>query len=153
MTRNCDSYENYQDIRIKNMKHKGRTVTMPVFVFARRRDIELESGFVLAGRLFLDEPKPTGEDMLDRVKRMTADIIQQLTAMARSGRMPDYAVTYGRPGGRRPPNADDITSNDTLMAAWARDRLIIEVRVDPRNDGVVRVDSGTMRQIGLVNEH
>jgi len=138
------------------MKHKGpasRTVTMPVFVFARRRDIELESGFVLAGRLFLDVPKPSGEDLPDRVKRMTADIIQQLTAMARSGRMPDYAVTYGWPGGCRPPNADDITGNDALMAAWARDGLTIEVLVDPRNDGVVRVDSGTMRQIGLVNEH
>ena len=138
------------------MKHKEsswRAVTMPAFVFARRRDIELESGFVLAGRLFLDEPKPIGQDTPDRVKRMTADIIQQLTAMARSGRMPDYAVTYGWPGGRRPPNADDIRGNDALLAAWARDRLTIEVRVDPRNDGVVRVDSDTMRQIGLVNEH
>ena len=138
------------------MKHKGppsRTVTMPAFVFARRRDIELESSLVLAGRLFLDEPKPTGEDVPDRVKRMTTDIIQQLTAMVRSGRMPDYAVTYGWPGGRRPPNADDITGNDALMATWARDRLTIEVRVDPRNDGVVRVDSDIMRQIGRVNEH
>src|SRR5262249_14554708 len=134
------------------MKHKGlssRSITMPVFVFARRRDIELESGFVLAGCLFLDGPKPTGEDRRGRVKRMTADIIQQLTAMARSGRMPDYAVIYGSPDGRRPPNADDITGNNALMAAWARDGLTIEVRVDPRNDGVVRVDSNIMRQIGL----
>ena len=138
------------------MKHKEpswRAVTMPAFVFARRRDIELEAGFILAGRLVLDEPKPTRNDLPNHVSRMTVEIIQQLTAMARSGRMPDYAVTYGWPGGRRPPNADDITGNDALMAAWARDRLTIEVRVDPRNDGVVRVDRGTMRQIGLVNEH
>jgi hypothetical protein len=30
---------------------------MPLFVFERRRDIELEAGFVLAGQLIIDIPK------------------------------------------------------------------------------------------------
>jgi hypothetical protein len=34
------------------------------------------------------------------------------------------------------------------MAAWARNRLVIEVRVDPRSDGLMRVDSDLARQLG-----
>jgi hypothetical protein len=47
----------------------------------------------------------------------------------------------------RPPNADDIISNDELMAPWAKDRLTIAVRVDPRKAGLLRIDSDMARQL------
>jgi hypothetical protein len=39
------------------------------------------------------------------------------------------------------------------MANWAKTRIVIEVRVDPRNDGKVRIDSDTLRQMGVIKEH
>jgi hypothetical protein len=67
--------------------------------------------------------------------------------------VPDDAMVYGWPGGIRPPNADETVDNDKLMAAWANERVSIAVRIDPRNDGLVRLDSDIARQIGLVREH
>jgi hypothetical protein len=125
---------------------------MPVFVFGRRRDIEIETGLILAGSLIVDIPKGTKKPKR-RHQRMIGDILQQLIDSARSGRMPDDAMVYGWPGGIRPPNADEIVDNDKLMAAWAKERVSIAVRIDPRNDGLVRLDSDVMRQLGLVREH
>jgi hypothetical protein len=33
------------------------------------------------------------------------------------------------------------------MASWAKDRLSIAVRIDPRNDGLLRIDSDMARQL------
>jgi hypothetical protein len=118
--------------------------TMPVFVFARRHDIEVEAGFILAGNLIVDLLKKT--EPTEDEKQMVAAIIQQLTDAAQSGRMPDDAVVYGWRGGHRPPNAVDI-DDDKLMAAWAKDRCLITLRVDPRSDGLVRLDSDIVRQL------
>ena len=123
---------------------------MPAFIFNRRRDIELEAGFVLAGSLIVDIPKwAKAAKLKRRHERLITNIIQQLTDMARSGQMPDDAIIYGWPGGIRPPNADDIVDNDKLMAAWARERIQIVIRIDPRNDGLMRMDSDIARQLDL----
>jgi hypothetical protein len=119
---------------------------MPAFVFWRRRNIELEEGFILAGRLFMDIPRRAKLKGADR--RMIATIVRKLTEKAQSDQMPDDAIVYGWGDGLRPPNADAITSNNEVMAAWARNRLVIEVRVDPRSDGLMRVDSDLARQLG-----
>jgi hypothetical protein len=127
---------------------------MPAFIFGRRRDIELEAGFVLAGSLIVDIPKRAKAAKLKRRhERMITNIVEQLIDMARSGQMPDDAIIFGWPRGIRPTNADDIVDNDKLMAAWARERIQIAIRIDPRNDGLIRMDSDIARQIGLTQEH
>jgi hypothetical protein len=37
--------------------------------------------------------------------------------------------------------------DDALMASWAKDRLVIVIRVDPRSDEYLRIDSELMRQL------
>jgi hypothetical protein len=121
--------------------------TMPIFVFARRRDIEHETGLILAGQLVVDIPK--SKKPKRREQQMVAEIIQRLTADARSGQMPDDAFVCGWHGGRRPEDAVDV-HDDVVMASWARDRLVIAVRIDPRNDGQVRIDSDILLQADLL---
>jgi hypothetical protein len=119
---------------------------MPAFVFERRHDIELEAGFTLAGHLIVDLPRNL-KKLTENEQQMLAGIVRQLTDDAQSGRLPADAVVYGWHGDRgRPPDAVD-TSNDEVMAAWARKCLRIGVRVDPRNDGQLRIDSDIVRQL------
>jgi hypothetical protein len=66
---------------------------MPAFVFWRRRNIELEEGFILAGRLFMDIPRRAKLKGADR--RMIATIVRKLTEKAQSDQMPDDAIVYG----------------------------------------------------------
>jgi hypothetical protein len=122
---------------------------MSVFAFFRRRDMERETGLILAGQLIVDIPKGT-EKPKRRQMRMIKKIVEQLTAEARSGRMPDDALIYGWPDGRRPADADETVDNDELMASWAKTRIAIAVRVDARNDGMVRIDSDLRRQMETV---
>jgi hypothetical protein len=122
-------------------------ITMPLFVFARRRDIEIEAGLTLAGQLIVDIPKR--KKLKQCYQQMIVEIAHRLTAEAQSGRMPDDAIVYGWAGGRgRPANAVD-TDDDALMTRWAQESTVIGVRVDPRNDGLVRIDSDMRRQMGL----
>jgi len=124
----------------------------PAFAFQRRRHVELEAGFILAGQLIVDIPKPKGTKKLKRRhQRLIEGIIQQLTARARSGLMPDDALVWGWHGGARPPNAVD-TSNDAIIAAWAKRSVVIGVRVDrrqPHPDGP-RLDSDALAQMRLL---
>ena len=123
---------------------------MPVFAFLRRRDIELETGMILAGKLVVDIPKTTKPKR--RHQRFIAEIVQRLTEGARSQQMPDDAIVYGWPNNNRPPDADATVDDDALMTNWAKSRIVIEVRVDPRDDGMVRIDSDTLRQMGVIKE-
>jgi hypothetical protein len=118
----------------------------PVFVFARRRDIEIETGLTLAGNLVVDIPKgrigPHHEQGIQK-------IMDRLYAEVRSGRMGDDAVINGWPGGVKPANAVD-TRDGARMAAWAKGCVTIAVRIDDRDDGMVRIDSDIARQLGLM---
>jgi hypothetical protein len=125
-----------------------KELIMPVFVFMRRRDIERENGFILAGQLIVDIPRSRKKPKR-REQQMITEIVQLLSANAQSGQMPDDAVVYGWPGGCRPANAVDV-DNDALMASWAKERIVIVVRIDPRNDGYLRIDSDALLQMGLV---
>lgn len=109
----------------------------PFFVFERSRDIELEAGFILAGSLVIDEPKPVkGEHPPEQVTEAANAIIQKLTEMAQSALLPDDAIIYGWRDGLKPVNAVD---NDELIAAWAKERICIAVRIDLRTDGHLRL--------------
>jgi hypothetical protein len=124
---------------------------MPIFVFARRADIERESGLLLAGQLVVDIPKT--KKLKRRQQRMITGIVERLAAEVRSGRMPDDVfLVYGWRGGCRPANAVDV-DGAALMEAWAKDRIVIAVRVDPRDDGHLRVDSDMALQMGFVKRH
>jgi hypothetical protein len=136
----------------ETMAAQAAEQVMPAFVFARRRDIEIEAGFTLAGNLIVDVTKRTR--LRRRHERMLQDIVKLLVKMVAAGQMPDDAMIYGWPNGERPANADAITDNDELMTTWVRARHAIVVRVDPRkDDGTLRLDSDIARQLGLISEH
>jgi hypothetical protein len=122
---------------------------MPAFVFERRRDIELETGLLLAGHLIVDIS--SSKKLKGKRQHLIQWIVKILIAQARSGQMPDDAVIYGWPNGRRPDHADDTVGNHELMDRWAETRLRIGIRVDPRDDGMLRLDSDILRQIGLAH--
>jgi hypothetical protein len=121
---------------------------MPAFVFGRRRDIELEAGFILAGQLFVDIRKR--KKLKPSHERKIGSIIQELLHLVQSWEMPETAIIYGWPDGKRPPDADQIIDDNDLMAAWAKDRIGIVLRVSPRDSSEgLRLDSDLMRQAGL----
>jgi len=120
--------------------------TYPLFVFGRRCDIELETGLILAGMLVVDIPK--GTKLKRRHQRLVARIIQELLQHAQSGQMPHDALIHGWQDAR-PSNAAD----DSQIDSWAETRLHIAVRIDPRHDGLMRLDSDIRRQMGMLKEH
>ena len=122
----------------------------PRFMFVRRRDIELKAGLLLAGNLILDEAKPRdGEAPPDLMKQEVPAIVQRLTEMAQSALLPDDAMVIGWRGGREPVNAVDI-DDDALLAAWAKGRLSIVLRIDPRDADDLRIDGDVFQQFGFI---
>jgi hypothetical protein len=145
----------FNELGLEGFEHVGKEETealtatiaepvMPAFVFARRRDIEVEGGLLLAGNLVVDIAK--GKKVKPKRQHMITALIEMLTAQVRAGQMPDDAVVYGWHGGRRPDNAAD----DAAIERWAQTRLICAVRVDPSDDRKVRIDSDIMWQMGLI---
>ena len=123
------------------------TEVMPVFAFARRRDIEMEAGLILAGQLIVGVPKQQATKKKHKGRIMA--IIERLVTAAQSGQMPDNAVIYGWPGNARPANAVDV-HNDAVMKAWAERMTIIALKIDPRSHGDLVIDSDLRRQMGLL---
>jgi len=101
---------------------------MTMFVFGRRRDVELEADLALAGRLVVNLPKHT--KLKGKHRQMVEDVVRYLMKAAKSGQMPDDALSYGWPH-PRPPNADAIEGNGDLMRSWASSCQTIEVRSTP----------------------
>jgi hypothetical protein len=116
---------------------------MPLFVFFRRREVEIEIGYTLAGLLIVDLPQ--GKKPKLRDERMITEIIQRICAQSKH--LPDDAEIYGWPSVPKPPNADEITDNDELMSAWAETRLKIEVRVGAGEDDCIRIGSTDLRRL------
>ena len=119
---------------------------MPAFVFERRRDIELETGLILAGDLLvyiLD-----GAESAEDCQQISKHIIQRLIKKAKSTQMADNGLVGGWREGERPQNAREILNNDKLMSVWAQRSLRMKLRVDSRKDGFMRIDSDIARGIG-----
>jgi hypothetical protein len=96
----------------------------PLFAFQRDHDLEVKDGYILAGRLLLK----------DEHELLAGEIVQLLLETPAKN-----SLTIGWGGDGRPPNAADV-HDDEVMAAWAKDCIKIEVRVDPRrDDGCVRI--------------
>src|SRR5215831_2590333 len=81
----------------------------PAFMFGRRRDIELETGLILAGTLVVDLPK--NAKVKRRHERRISEMVQQLVEAARSGQMQGKYVVFGWRDGRRPDNADAFVNS------------------------------------------
>jgi hypothetical protein len=122
-------------------------IPTPAFMFGRLRHIEIEAGLILAGTLVVDLPKD--REPKRKQKRMVNDIVQQLIMAARAGQLGDE--TFGWRDGRRPDNADAFVKSEEAKASWANTHLNIAVRVDPRDDGMLRIDSNLRKQMGLLD--
>ena len=124
---------------------------MPAFVFERRRDIELETGLILAGDLLLYIP--AGVDSDEHYQQTSPGIVQLLLERAKSKQMPDNGPVGAWHQGECPENATEILNNDKLMSVWAQRSMRIKLRVDPRKDGFMRIDSDIARGLGLPRDH
>jgi hypothetical protein len=120
--------------------------TMPLFVFDRRRDIEQEANFLLAGTLIVNIPKNKANK--PRNRQQVSDIVTTLVDMARAGTLPN-TMFGGWPEGKKPVNSKAIIDDDALLKAWSKDRLCIAVRVERGESGMLRIDSDALRQMGL----
>ena len=111
---------------------KKEEPVFPVFVFIRRHDIEIEGGFILAGNLVLNIPKPSSLQLAPTAdqEQMIQAITARLSALARSGQMPADAFMCGWANGVETANAVDV-HNDALMTAWAEKHVVISVRIEP----------------------
>jgi hypothetical protein len=123
----------------------NRLMTMPAFVFIRDRQVEVETGYELAGKLVTSYSKSAEPNQGE-----VAAVIQELTRRARSGEMPHDAVECCWVGGK-PPSATEPT--DAEMVAWAKDHIIIEVRVDPPNDEFLCVGETDLRRLDVIPRH
>ena len=124
----------------------------PAFIFARLRDIERETGLILFGKLSVDLPKNAKSKWRHQpiIKGMIQGMIQYLVEEACSGRMRGNVV-FGWRDGRRPDNADAFVKSEEAKANWANTHLTFAVRVDPRDDGMLRIDSNLRKLMGLLD--
>ena len=119
---------------------------MPLFVFERRKRVEQECGFTLAGQLIVDIPKR--DINKKRSKQTLTYIFRQLEELARSNRLPDgrYVTIVGWPGGRKPVDAVD-TADDAVMAAWIVRSTVIGFRSGAPFGDNIPIDSDMMAQM------
>jgi hypothetical protein len=124
-------------------------LNMLEFVFERDSGVEIEAGYALAGILVIDFPKQKDRDVPERAQQMATPIIQLLAKLA--SRLPYNAAVYGWKNGIKPPNADELTDDESLMNAWAKNRVGIGVRVS--KDGDLPVDSSMKRAVDSQPPH
>jgi hypothetical protein len=89
---------------------------MPIFVFERRREIEVEEDLLLAGELFVDFERHS-----------LGAAIERLLAQARRGALPEDGFVIVWRGGSRPASAVDDQAIDT----WLEQMTRIALRVNP----------------------
>jgi hypothetical protein len=117
-----------------------------LWLFQRRRDIEMEAGLVLAGQTIFDAPDD--QKISRKAKRQIKQAIGVLAWLARSGRLADFAVV-ARWLDEPPSNASEFLDDDDMLGRWVADRYSIIVRVAPPGSGKIPVDSDLLRQMGF----
>ena len=76
----------------------------------------------------------------------------RLTAAVQAGQITeDTTEIFGWRDGRRPDNADAFVKSEEAKANWANTHLTFAVRVDPRDDGMRRIDSNLRKLMGLLD--
>lgn len=123
---------------------RERADRLPDFVFGRDRTAEEVEGFILAGRLvtpFSRREKPSESESAE-----VAKIIQAL--MQEVKRDPHLAqVGIWRDPANRPPDGLKPPFPDAAMIARMERCAVVVVRIDPRNDGLMRIDDTLMADI------
>ena len=77
---------------------------------------------------------------------------ERLTAAVQAGQITeDTTEIFGWRDGRRPDNADAFVKSEEAKANWANTHLTFAVRVDPRDDGMLRIDSNLRKLMGLLD--
>jgi len=114
---------------------------LPDFIFGRDKAAEKAGGFILAGRLVTDIPKRERPSESDQ--RMISEIVECLTREAK--RDPDMSEASIWRGGVKPANATPIS--DAAVIARMRRCAVVVVRVDPRSDGLMRLDESLLADI------
>jgi hypothetical protein len=129
--------------RRRERSPSSKSDRLPDFIFGRDKAAEAAGGFVLAGMLVTDIAK--GDDArAQRDGPLIADIIKSLLREAR--RDPHLAeVGFWRDPTNRPPHGLKPPFPDDMMIARMDHCLTIAVRVDPRDDGMMRIDEELFR--------
>lgn len=89
---------------------------MPIFVFERRREIEVEEDLILAGKLFVDFNRQS-----------LGATIERLLARVRRGTLPEDGFVIGWRGRSRPASAVD----DQAIDPWLEQMTTITLRINP----------------------
>ena len=115
---------------------------LPDFIFWRDKATEETCGFLLAGKLVTDIPKHN--EPSERDQQLIGEIIQALTREAQ--RDPDLQQA-GIWRGVKPPDGVGPAVPESAIIARAKRCIVVGVRVDPRNDGLIRPDDGALAEI------
>lgn len=121
----------------------GETDRLPDFIFWRDRAAEKAGGFTLAGKLVTDIPRTKSPGEGDR--QLISEIVEELTRRAK--RDPDMEEANIWRGGGKPPDALEPPFPDAAMRERVKRCAVVVVRIDPRNDGFLRVGDVTMADI------
>jgi hypothetical protein len=116
---------------------------LPDFIFGRDKTTEEAYGFLLAGKLVTDIPKhkqPSEDD-----QQLIAELIQWLAQTAQ--RDPDLDEAGVWRDGVKPPDGLSPPFPDDAIQARVDRCLVVGVRVDPRNDGFLRLDDVALAEI------
>jgi hypothetical protein len=107
----------------------------------------MEAGYTVAGTLIWDaaDNKPLPR----KARRQIRQVIGTLAWLARSDRLPNYAIVGGWDD-KPPPDADALLDDDVALSRWCRDRYDICVRVTSRGRSHIRIDSDLMLQMGVI---
>jgi hypothetical protein len=89
---------------------------MPIFVFERRWEIEVEEDLLLAGELFVDFNRQS-----------LSATIERLLARAKRGMLPEDGFVIGWRGGSRSAGAVD----DQAIDAWLDRMTRLTLRINP----------------------
>jgi hypothetical protein len=117
---------------------------LPDFIFGRDKFAEEQCGFLLAGRLVTDIPKDTKEPS-NEDQKLIGKIIQALLEEVRND--PHLQEVGIWRGGVKPDHRISPPFPDDLMIARMKRCIVVGVRVDPRNDGMMRFDDGMLAEI------
>lgn len=129
-------------------------LVMPWFYFERLPHIEQEAGFALAGTLYIDIPERKRKKAANgNLPEEVRDLIKALCEKAKDGSMDgDNTIRQGWRDGWKPPYGDEVTDDLELMQEWAKDKLVIVLRVSNQEiDSMdsIPIDSDVLLRHGL----
>jgi hypothetical protein len=130
----------------KRQGAKGRTdgERLPNFIFERDKTAEETGGFMLAGKLLTDISKHTKPSAGDQ--QLISELVGHLTRAAERDPHMDRASIWR--SGVKPSDAlVEGPAFDAAISVRLKRCIVVGVRVDPRNDGFLRLDDGLLADV------